>query len=120
MDDFPTQVRVTQSRVSDHTRDIRIAAGDALVVGHRNRMYPEFVWCTDERGEGGWAPEACLETTGPGTAVALRNYDASHLTVSEGEVLDALEQVGVWLHCRNDAGAEGWVRSDAVQPAAQA
>ena len=120
MDEFPAQVRVTQSRVSDHTRDIRFAAGDALVVGHRNRVYPEFVWCTDERGNGGWAPEAYLESTGPGTTVALRDYDASHLTVSEGETLVALEQVGAWVLCRNDAGAQGWVRSDAVEPLAQA
>ncbi len=120
MDEFPIQVRVTQSRVSDHTRDIRFAAGDTLVVGHRNRVYPEFVWCSDERGEGGWAPEAYLESTGTGGAVALRDYDASHLTVSEGETLVALERVGVWLLCRNDAGAQGWVRTDAVEPATQA
>jgi hypothetical protein len=119
VNEFPTQVRVTQSRVRDHTRDIRFSAGDAVVVGHRNRVYPEFVWCTCERGDGGWAPEAYLESTGPRAAVALRDYDASHLTVSEGEILVALEQVGVWVLCRNDAGAQGWVRSDALEPVAQ-
>jgi hypothetical protein len=119
MDKFPTRVRVTASRVSDHIDDVHLRAGDSVAVGHRNQQYPEFVWCATEDGHAGWAPEACLEMTGPGSAVSLREYDAAHLTVSKGEVLEALEQVGDWVRCRNDAGREGWVRSDALEPAAE-
>ena len=117
MDGFPKAVRALRSCVSDHIDDVRLRAGDSVAVGHRNQQYPEFVWCATEDGHAGWAPEAFLETTGSGSAVALRDYDAAHLTVSKGEVLEALEQVGDWVRCRNDAGREGWVRSDALEPA---
>jgi hypothetical protein len=115
MDRFPARVRVTTSRVSDHIEDISFHAGDTLVVGHRNQQYPEFVWCATEDGRHGWAPEEALEMTGTGSAVALRDYDAAHLTVSRGEILEALEQVGDWIFSRNAAGRAGWVRSDALE-----
>ena len=115
MDEFPTRVRVTASRVSDHIDDVQVHTGDAIAVGHRNQQYPEFVWCATEDGHAGWAPEALLEATAPGSAVARCDYDAAHLTVSKGEVLEALEQVGDWVRCRNDAGREGWVRIDALE-----
>lgn len=115
MDKFPTPVRVTVSRVSDHIDDVRLCAGDSIAVGHRNQQYPEFVWCATEDGRHGWAPGDSLEMTGPASAISLRDYDAAHLTVSRGEVLVALEQVGDWVLCRNRAGRQGWVRADAVQ-----
>jgi len=115
MDELPTRVRVTASRVRDHIDDVQVHAGDAIAVGHRNQQYPEFVWCASEDGHAGWAPEALLEATAPGSAIARCDYDAAHLTVSKGEVLEALEQVGDWVRCRNDAGREGWVRIDALE-----
>jgi hypothetical protein len=118
MEKFPARMRVTASRVSDHIDDVRLRAGDSIVVGHRNQQYPEFVWCATEDGHHGWAPEEFLEMTGPGTAVALRDYAAAHLTVSRGEILEALEQVGSWIFCRNASGRSGWVRVDALEPAA--
>jgi len=115
MDTFPTRVRVTMSRVSDHVDDVRLSVGDSIAVGHRNQQYPEFVWCATEDGHHGWAPEECLEMQGPRSAVALRDYAAAHLTVSRGETLEALEQVGSWVFCRNAAGRTGWVLVDALE-----
>jgi len=115
MDEATKRVRVNTSRARDHIENISFWAGDDLVVGHRNQQYPEFVWCATEDGHAGWAPEALLEATAPGSAVARCDYDAAHLTVSKGEVLEALEQVGDWVRCRNDAGREGWVRIDALE-----
>jgi len=117
MEKFPTRVRVTASRVSDHIDDVHLHAGDTVAVGHRNQQYPEFLWCATEDGHHGWAPEESLEMTGRASAVAQCDYDAAHLTVSKGEALEALAQVGDWVRCRNDAGREGWVRSDALEPA---
>jgi Variant SH3 domain len=86
MEKLPARMRVTASRVSDHIDDVRLRAGDSI-----------------------------LEMTGPGTAVALRDYAAAHLTVSRGEILEALEQVGSWIFCRNASGRSGWVRTDALE-----
>ncbi|MCX6363080.1 MAG: SH3 domain-containing protein [Actinobacteria bacterium] len=115
MDKLPTRMRVTTSRVSDHIDDVRLRAGDSIAVGHRNQQYPEFVWCATEDGHHGWAPEECLEMQSPSSAVALRDYAAAHLTVSRGEIVETLEQVGSWVFCRNASGRSGWVRSDALE-----
>jgi hypothetical protein len=109
MSGFPKTVRVERSCVSVYIDDVRFGYGDALVVGHRSQQYPEFVWCATEDGRAGWAPETFIEMTGRTSAVALRDYDAAHLTVSAGESLTALEEVGLWLRCRNARGLEGWV-----------
>jgi hypothetical protein len=113
---FPMPMRVTESRVSDHIDDIRFLAGDAIVVGHRNQVYPEFVWCATEDGRAGWGPESYLEMVGESEAVALRDYAAGKLTVVKGEALEAVEQIGNWLLCRNTTGREGWVRVDYLEP----
>ena len=115
MDTFPTPVRVTMSRVSDHIDDVRFARGASLMVGHRNQQYPEFVWCATEDGRAGWVPDEFLAMIDPHCAEALRDYDASHLTVGRGESLEALEQVGEWVLCRNLSARTGWVRADALE-----
>ena len=117
MNGFPKTVGVGRSCVSVHIDDIRFHDGDALVVGHRNQQYPEFVWCATENGHHGWVPETFIEMTGRASAVALRDYDAAHLTVSAGESLTTLEQVDAWLRCRNAWGLEGWVPVECVAEA---
>ena len=67
--------------------------GDGLAVGHRNQQHPAFVWSATEDGHHGWVPEDYVEIEGRRDAVARRDYDSSHLTVVEGEVLEVLEQV---------------------------
>ena len=109
MDGFPRTVRVARSCVSVHIDDVRFRDGDDLVIGHRNQQCPEFVWCATEDGHHGWAPETFVAMTGLTSAVALRDYDAAHLTVCAGESVTAVEQVGGWLRCRDAGGPEGWV-----------
>lgn len=89
-------------------------AGDSVAVGHRNQQHPAFVWCATEDGHHGWVPEEHLEMTGPRSAVARRDYDSTHLTVSEDEELTVLEQVGDYLLCRTTTGVQGWVRASCV------
>ena len=117
MSGFSKTVGVERSCVSVHIDDIRFHDGDALVVGHRNQQYLEFVWCATEDGHHGWVPETFIEMTGRASAVALRDYDAAHLTVSAGESLTTLEQVDAWLRCRNAWGLEGWVPVECVAEA---
>ena len=117
MNGFPKTVGVGRSCVSVHIDDIRFHDGDALVVGHRNQQYPEFVWCAADSGLAGWVFEKRLQMTGPGEAIATTDYDAAHLTVSAGESLTAREHVDSWLRCRNSRGLKGWVRVECVAEA---
>jgi hypothetical protein len=117
MKTFANRVRVTASRPCDHVVTIHIGPGDVVGVGHRNQQYPEFLWCASENGRQGWVAEAFLEMSGEKEAVALREYDAAQLTVIEGELLDVLEQQGIWTLCRNAAGAQGWVPATILEDA---
>lgn len=108
-------MRVTVARARDHVENVRIREGEAIVVGHRNQQFPEFLWCAVEDGHAGWVPEVFLRMDGTREATALRDYDAAQLTVIKGELLEALEQVGAWVRCRNAAGAEGWVPESCLE-----
>ena len=96
-------------------QEIRIHAGDSLAVGHRNQQHPAFVWSATEDGHHGWVPEEYIELGTGHNAVARRDYDSTHLTVSEDETLDVVEQVGDYLLCRNAAGVTGWVPESCVE-----
>jgi hypothetical protein len=113
---FPLRMRVTSSRVRDHIDDIQFESGGTLVCGHRNQVFPEFVWCATEDGRAGWAPESYLDIDREGQAVAVRRYTAEHLTVAKDEIVDAHEQIGVWIRCTNAAGHEGWVPANCLEP----
>ena len=117
MDGMPNRVRVTESRARDHVENIHIREGDDLAVGHRNQQFPEFVWAAGEDGHHGWVPEQFIAMTGEREGTALRDYDASQLTVSKTEVLEVLETMGSWVRCRNDKRVEGWVPDKILEPA---
>ena len=109
------RVRVTASRASEHVQEIRFREGDSLAVGRRNPQHPAFVWCTTEDGHCGSVPEEYIEMVGRADAVALRDYDSTHLTATAGELLGVLEQVGDVLLCQNAGGAHGWVPASSVE-----
>ena len=103
------RVRVIESRPRDHVRNLSVREGEVIGVGHRNQQYPEMRWCTPENGYSGWMAESYFEYTSPTEAVVTRAYDASQLTVVEGEELDVLDVVGEWWLCRSDSDIQGWV-----------
>ena len=59
-------MRVTASRPCDHVVTIHMRPGDVVGVGHRNRQFPEFLWCASEDGHQSWVPETVLEDAGTG------------------------------------------------------
>jgi hypothetical protein len=114
IDPQPRRVRVATSCTREQVQEIRVRTGESLAVGHRNQQHAAFVWCATEDGHHGWVPEDYIEKTGERSAVALRDYDSTHLTVSAGEVLDVLAQIDDYLHCRSTTGVEGWVPTACV------
>lgn len=103
------KARVIESRPRDHVRNLSVKVGDVIGVGHRNQQYPEMYWCTPEDGNSGWMADSYFDFTSEHEAVVTKDYDASQLTVVEGEVVDVLDTVGEWWLCRNDRGIIGWV-----------
>ncbi len=114
MNTLPYKVRVVQGHAGDHTKMIAVRAGDEVTVGHRNVMYPEYVWCASQSGHG-WVPVDFLEMTGPQEARVLHDFVADELTVVPGEILDVVEDLGSWLRCRDSNGVEGEVPAAIVE-----
>jgi hypothetical protein len=113
----PQRVRVVRAHITSVPDPVRFVAGDVIGVGNHDQQWTSYVWCTDQAGHAGWAPDFYLEMTGAHEATALRAYDATELTVGPGELLDVLDEAGGWLLCRTGNGHEGWVPGDHVEPA---
>jgi uncharacterized protein YgiM (DUF1202 family) len=87
---------------------IAIRAGDRLAVEERESEWAGWVWCTAPGGKSGWVPERYVERRGEG-ATALRDYDATELTVRAGEMVTATTHEAGWRWCTNARGDSGWV-----------
>ena len=110
-------MRVIRPHITNDPRPVRFTTGEVLSLGHHDRQWTTYVWCTDQSGHAGWVPDFYLEVTGQHEGVALRDYDATELTVSKGELLEVLEEAGGWVRCRASGGLEGWLPGDNVVPA---
>ena len=116
----PQRARVRESHVSSPQSPVQFVVGDILGVGHRDRQWTTYVWVTDQSGHAGWVPDTYLEMTSAHEAVAVRDYDATELTIVKGEFVDVLEEAGGWAHCRNATGIDGWVPSSKIEPLTEA
>ncbi len=119
MDDQARQsgkrVRTTEAYVPGYVEPIKLRAGEVCVVGHRDQQWKAYLWCSNQRGEAGWVPDTYLRMEGRASAVALRDYDGTELTVAKGEVLDVLDEEGGWLWCRTSLGRLGWIPHDIAE-----
>jgi len=117
MSELPQRVQVVAPHVTSDPNPMSFHIGDTLGVGHRDRQWTDFVWCTDQAGRSGWVPRAYIEMTGAHEGTALRDYDARELTVATKEILDVLDEAGGWFLCRTSTGQVGWVPGTALEPA---
>ena len=109
------RARVLESHVSSPQSPVKFSVGDILGIGHRDRQWTSYVWVTDQGGHAGWVPDNYLQMTGEHEAVAIRDYDATELTIVRDEIVDVLEEAGGWTHCRNAHGIDGWVPSSKIR-----
>ena len=115
--ELPQRVRVVESHVTSDPNPVRFREGDTVGVGHHDQVWKQYVWGTDQAGRSGWVPDAYLEIAGNGqTAIGLRDYDSTELTVGRKQVLEVLDEVGGWYRCRTESGQSGWVPSTSVEP----
>jgi len=105
--------RITTARVSSYPDPLVLTAGERVTLGANDTTWPRFVWCTTRHGKGGWAPETYVERHGA-TGIALRDYDATELSVDAGEELTICGEEGGWLWCADQRGQRGWVPAENV------
>ncbi len=113
----PHKVRVVESHVTSDLNPIRFRTDDKLTVGHHDQIWRGYIWGTDQAGHSGWVPEEYLQIeAAEGTALALRDYDSTELTVGRKEILDVLDEASGWYLCRTNAGTTGWVPKTSLEP----
>jgi Variant SH3 domain len=118
----PRAVSVVKAYTSAYPNPLILRAGDTLDFDpddklnserHKNQ-WPEWLWCTTQDGTKGWVPENYVRVE-ENTCVLLRDYNATELTVSEGEQLLVQFEESGWLWCRTARGLEGWVPKENIK-----
>ncbi|KRG69571.1 SH3 domain-containing protein [Pseudoxanthomonas dokdonensis] len=110
------RVRAVRDYRSQYANPIRLARGEAVMVGERDTEWPAFAWTTTADGNAGWAPVDWLQTRDDGSAVALRDYSAQELDVQAGDTLAVARQLGGWYWCTRADGRSGWLPARDLQP----
>lgn len=128
---MPTTHKIVSSYTSAYPEPIRLHAGEMVSVAQKDTEWPGWVWCRSVDGREGWVPEKYLrkignelETTSArpaaggsssGAYIAARDYDATELTVNEGDLVALLYQESGWGWCRNENGRAGWVPLECLE-----
>ena len=107
--------KVIKSYISAYPDPIRVRVGDKLTLFIREWEWPGWVWCQSESGKEGWVPLRYLEKSGS-NYVACADYDATELTVHEGEQVGILHKESGWGWCRSNSGRSGWVPLENLEP----
>jgi uncharacterized protein YgiM (DUF1202 family) len=103
--------RVISDYQSAYPDPLVIIAGEELTVADKETEWSGWLWCTNHRGKSRWVPEDYVERKGS-TCIALRDYDATELSVRVGEELFLGEEESDWIWCTNRAGQSGWVPAE--------
>lgn len=89
---------VVKDYQSNYTDPWSIKEGEQLKIGARESEWDGWVWCTNSAGESRWVPERFLQRQGD-KGIALRDYEATELSVMSGEqVVMGYEESG-WTWC---------------------
>jgi uncharacterized protein YgiM (DUF1202 family) len=102
------KVRVIESYTTAFRDPLKAKSGEVLTLGKRDDEWPGWIMCTNGEGKSGWTPETFLQIEGT-QATMLRDYDATELTVSQGEILTVEIEESGWFLCVNESGKRGWI-----------
>ncbi len=87
---------------------LQLKAGDVLSIQPKQSEWPGWVWCLNEEGATGWVPERWLNIN-KRQAMIIRDYSATELSVTAGEIIQSDFGESGWVWARNQSGKAGWV-----------
>ena len=106
--------RVVAGYLSEFPDPIVVRAGQKLRIEDRQTEWPGWIWCMDDRGKGGWIPEAYIDRN-EGIGFMRRDYDATELTVEIGEKLIVEGEESGWARVKASGDRRGWVPMDKIE-----
>jgi len=92
-----------------------IVKDEILTISVKESEWKEWLWCINQFGKGGWVPEKYIERLNDKKCKALRDYDATELTVEIGEEIIISNEVSGWAWVTNKKGKSGWVPLENIQ-----
>lgn len=106
----PKTANVVESYETIYKNPIKLKVGESVKIEKRetNPDWLGWVYCVDSRGIAGWVSEKYLKESGS-TALVIKDYDATELTVITGEQLKIYSEEFGWCWSRNKEGIKGWV-----------
>jgi hypothetical protein len=106
--------KIIRDYVTPFSEPLAVSMGERLRIGKRDEEWPEFVWCVNQEGKGGWIPEEHIERS-EDIGYARRDYTTQELTVRAGETVALFEQDSRWFWAENAAGKKGWIPAKVVR-----
>lgn len=92
---------------------LKLKSGEEVTIGDKKSEWIGWLWCKDRNGRAGWVPESYIEKRG-NIGKLLFEYDATELTVEEGEELHIIDEECEWVRCRDRKGDLGWLPKENV------
>ena len=108
-------LEVIEAHVSNYANPIVFSVGDAVTIGRRDDEYPGWIRVQTADGNEGWAPESYINVTGAESAIVVSDYCAREVDTTQGESLEALQELNGWIWCRRQQDDEGWVSAKTVR-----
>lgn len=103
-------VRTIESYQTIYNNPIKLKTGERVTV-EKKETEPEWlgwIFCTCPRGVKGWVSENYLRIEGS-TAIVLREYDATELSVCTGDSVKVHYEEFGWAWVENSKGQQGWI-----------
>jgi hypothetical protein len=103
------RARLLRDYQAQYPDPIEVRTGDIVILGMKDSEFPGWIWATSTVSEkSGWIPEEFL-TTDDDRGTARRDYSAKELSVSEGQMVDVVEELLGWALVEVEPGRRGWV-----------
>ncbi len=109
-----TEARVIKAYRSAYPDPLILKKDEKVRVEERPSEWDGWLWAVDGSGKEGWVPQSYLDRERD-TGKLKRDYNATELTVSVGEILKLLETEAGWALCQNLSAVQGWVPLDNIE-----
>ena len=107
------QVKVIRTYTSEFPNPLKLKKGDIVIIDHSKDKHLGWKFCKTNKNEG-WIPKTYLNITGK-SAKLNRDYDATELSLKEGQMLEVLCEESGWFWCKTEDSKYGWYPKEATK-----
>ena len=107
-------LKVMKNHKSEFQVPLVAMKGDVVEGLERETEWEGWLWCVNREGKNGWVPEHYVSRN-QNVCTLTVDYDATELTVEEGETLEIHKREAGWWWCVNRAGLAGWVPEENLE-----